>query len=147
MKTFVLILSEKFPSSHPRSGEETGFLVSLKDQLKKHTIRGNYELWKNRIDQVNNGEAVLSIRKWGGKPYRSKQVEILQLTHLAEIDVARLNAYGEGFEVEHSDGIWKIVPDNVIAKNDGLKYQDFKDWFDGYKMKDMALIYLSAFRY
>ena len=47
---------------------------------KIHTIRTNYQLWEKRINEVQEGNAVLSIRQWSGKPYRSKQTTILNLT-------------------------------------------------------------------
>ncbi len=87
--TYVLTLSQTFPANHPRAGEETGFIPKFFGAVnglpcfhpKKHTIRGNYELWRKRFEKINKGEAVLSIRKWVGKPYGlgSKLVEVKRL--------------------------------------------------------------------
>ena len=40
--------------------------------VKLHTIRANYPLWEKRIKDIQEGHAVLSVRQWSGKPYRSK---------------------------------------------------------------------------
>ena len=39
MKT--LLFSGIFPKAHPRAGEPTNFVQSMKDGIKKHTIRAN----------------------------------------------------------------------------------------------------------
>lgn len=38
---------------------------------KLHTCRANYSLWKKRIDEVNEGKAILVIYEWTDKPYNS----------------------------------------------------------------------------
>jgi hypothetical protein len=78
-KVYVLTVSEYFPAYHPRRGESTGFEYKIKNGIKIHTIRENYAFWKNRIDNINAGLAILSIRRWFGNPYRSKSEEIIQL--------------------------------------------------------------------
>ena len=75
-KTYVLTISQVFPQSHNRKGEPTNFIVSIAKFEKIHTIRANYELWEKRIAEINKGNAVLSVRVWTGKPYRSKQREM-----------------------------------------------------------------------
>src|SRR3954469_18122827 len=76
LKKYVLTVSEKFPKTHPRSGHDTEFANKILDRTKIHTIRGNYPFWSKRIDAINRGEAILSIRQWTGKPYNSPQIEI-----------------------------------------------------------------------
>ena len=46
MKTYVLTLSQNFPKTHKRAGEETNFVNKIFDGSKIHTIRSNYELWE-----------------------------------------------------------------------------------------------------
>lgn len=90
MKTYVITLSQVFPTWHKRAGEPTKFRAAfLSGQtcskckkrnhamctsecfsgLKIHTIRANYPLWLKRITEVQQGKAVLSVRQWSGKPY------------------------------------------------------------------------------
>ena len=77
MKTYVLTLSKVFPDYHRRKGEPTNFRAAFnagqpfkKDAdtfcefPKLHTIRGNYEIWEKRFEQIERGEAQLSIRQW-----------------------------------------------------------------------------------
>lgn len=157
MKTHVLLVSQDFPKTHPRRGESTGFVEAIQSlftdkQTKIHTIRSNYDWWKKRIDEVNAGEAVLSIRYWAGKPYHKDangigQVEILRLTSAGIQCLLRFpNAAGFG-NVCDSDGA-KTVRIEQLAKNDSLPLQDFKDWFEGYDLSNpMAIIHFSTFRY
>ena len=62
MKTYVLTISKNFPSTHSKKGTPTNFFYKIKSGDKKHTIRANYELWKKRIDEVNEGKAIISLR-------------------------------------------------------------------------------------
>lgn len=80
MKTYVIILSEKFPTTHPRKGQETEFGRSFLNGKKIHTIRWNFHLWEKRLKEVQEGRAVLSIRQWTCAPYRSPQKELARLT-------------------------------------------------------------------
>lgn len=144
MKTFVLTVSNQFPKTHNRAGQTTGFIENIRrlpECEKIHTIRSNYELWRKRAKEINEGRAVLSIRYWSGMPYRSKQVEI---NRLERIGVEKL---------EHPDNLdfapiegekvnWKNV-----AKNDGLSFEDFCEWFKLRQKEPMAIIHFTDFRY
>lgn len=145
MKTYVIILSEKFPTTHPRKGQETEFGRSFLNGKKIHTIRGNFSLWEKRIAQIQNGEAVLSVRQWTGKPYQSKQVEIARLTaedgvgiqELKLTDLSRPTTIN-GHRIE--------LP--LLAKNDGLGFNDWFYWFEKYDLsKPLAIIHFTKFRY
>lgn len=159
MKTYVITLSQVFPSTHPRAGEQTGFkdkffaaIKELKDEWwKLHTIRANYKLWKKRFEQIERGEACLSVRQWSGKPYRSKQIELVRLTREDGIGLQVLTFYRD------RDGVASLKFFNVngryqdsehLAKNDGLTVKDWRDWFRYYDLsKPMAIIHFTKFRY
>ena len=64
MKTYVLMVSERFPQTHKRKGELTYFPTKIKNGEKIHTIRANYDLWEKRINDIKNGLARLSVRVW-----------------------------------------------------------------------------------
>ena len=155
MKTYVLTVSENFPKTHPKSGEPTNFPLSIKHYDKIHTIRGNYDLWARRFEKINAGEAVLSIRVWEGKPYNSKQREIFRYDYRRKIGIEKLNM--DTFDVGRDDNndvslnfkIGKtMVSADLLAKNDGLSYEDFENWFKGYDFsKPMAVIHFTDFRY
>jgi len=150
-KTYVLTVSQNFPKTHPRSGESTGFVEAIKklfteQQTKIHTIRANYPLWEKRIAEINAGNAVLSIRYWTGKPYNSKQEEILVLEGCG---VQKITSFMWQYAIldlleEGTDSI-EI---ETLAKNDGLSLTDFVNWFKGYDLsKPMAIIQFTNFRY
>lgn len=156
MKTYYFIISEQFPRTHKRLSEETKFKQKIIDKIKLHTIRGNYEFWKKRFDEINKGNAFLSIRGWVGKPYRSKQKEYFRFYKEDGIGIEKLE-----FKPIHSAcaatlttgklnflGYQPSVNIESLAKNDGLSLDDFKEWFYGYDFtKPMAIIHLTTFRY
>ena len=163
------MLSRNFPAKHPRHGEHTNFDTKLLNAvwsaqnmsiglpqygMKLHTIRANYELWSKRFEQIEAGNAVLSIRYWTGKPYHSKQTEICKLTREDGIGIQKMEflAFQEGYRKDA--GIW--IAGNVfpidereqIAINDGLTLQDWEAWFKSCDLsKPLAIIHFTKFRY
>lgn len=161
MKTYVLIVSRYYAKKHKKAGEPTYFVEKILKGLGKylaeissefgellipklHTMRGNYELWKKRADEINSGKAILSIRYWSDKPYRSPQVEICQLTKIGLSEFC-FHEFGgcciNGFE---------YGPDKFreIANNDGLSLDDFNEWFkDRNSYNRFAIIHFTDFRY
>lgn len=148
MKTYVLILSKVFPKTHKRAGEETEFELKFVfggKLEKKHTIRANYPLWKKRMAEVQQGKAVLSVRQWTGKPYRSKQVEIARLTAAHGVGIQMLKMI-DLFRPATIDGHKVELPD--LAANDGLSFNDWYDWFKGYDLREpLVIIHFTPFRY
>jgi len=164
IKIYVLTVSLVFPTKHSRAGEPTYFkdhiVNAIYEQLnpgskadglvKLHTIRANYPLWKKRIEEVQKGNAVLSIRYWSGKPYNSNQVEIVSLDYSSGIGIQQLKYSYKGFSFPniYSEPIEHTVEVNELANNDGLSFKDFKEWFKGYNLKEpMAIIQFTNFRY
>jgi len=178
MKTYVITLSQVFPVTHPRHGEPTGFKEKMANAIyhmrhpdvfepgepnngdeKYHTIRANYELWQKRFEQIESGEACLSIRQWTGKPYASKQVEIARLTNEDGIGLQRLQFIPDGSLANFMTSIdFRLhrMPDSLnlahqLAKNDGLSFADWKEWFFGSQnydfRKPLAIIHFTNFRY
>lgn len=174
MKTYVLALSRHFPANHKRAGEETHFKekfllgqgcpdcaspqdlsgINISDCNscvracsfpKLHTIRANYSLWEKRINEVQEERAVLSIRQWGGNPYRSKQEEIAKLTAADGVGIQRLDIFDLMRPVK-VDG--RLVDLMDLAHNDGLSFSDWYDWFRLADVKKpMAIIHFTKFRY
>lgn len=170
MKTYVLTLSKTFPAKHPLSGLPTFFKTKLEianvipfdetnrqsvpdghPQMKLHTIRANYPLWRKRFDEIDRGEACISLRQWSGKPYASKQIEIGRLTKDDGIGIQRLKFQPDrdgqyvwwNFNI---DGRYGKVDD--LAMNDGLTLYSWKQWFKDYDLsKPLAIIHFTKFRY
>jgi hypothetical protein len=161
MKTYVITFSREFPSTHKRSGEETGFVEKILSGNKIHTIRDSYYFWEDRFKKIYKGDACLSLRYWSGKPYKSKQVEFLKLTKDDGIGMQPIViddnkdflfvkplSPNEKIMKGHFSNINKPDPYllNEIAKNDGLDVDDFEDWFKGKQMIG-AIIHFTKFRY
>jgi hypothetical protein len=134
MKTYVLTISRTFPSTHSRAGQLTNFESLIDSGVKIHTIRGNYELWRKRFDEINNRNAFLSVREWEGKPYNSKQKELFRFYDVHGIGVEKCYLIDMDRE--------------TLAKNDGLTLPDFKEWFKNYGvLTPLAIIHFTKFRY
>ena len=174
MNKYVLTLSKAFPVTHPRAGERTNFNEKMANAIyhmrhpevfepcepnngdeKYHTIRGNYELWYKRFEEIERGEAYLSIRQWSGKPYASKQIEIARLTKEDGIGIQLLCFAGNNSKKDcelHRPivGGTTEVDYRKLAANDGLSLQDWENWFTtgDYDLSEpMVIIHFTKFRY
>lgn len=123
---------------------------------KIHTIRTNYKLWEKRIHEVQEGNAVLSIRQWSGKPYRSKQVVIANLTKDDGVGIQPLKIIRYIDKLSNKECVAISVDGNTrvnltledIAHNDGLSFEDWATWFkDADTSQYMAIIHFTSFRY
>ena len=156
MKTYVLMLSREFPQTHPKAGKPTDFKTKKEDGVKKHTIRGNIELWEHRAEEINSGRAVLSVRQWSGKPYEpgSHQNEIFRLTELGTQRII-LKGKDEPYKwpwvtIIRDDGSSHGEHIATIAHNDGLDVKDFYHWFNLDKCKEPfhgIILHFTALRY
>lgn len=173
MKTYVLNLSQTFPEEHRRAGQPTDFKNKLimalyfdkyccvmekpsNAPVKIHTIRANYELWRKRFEEIERGKACLSVRQWTGKPYRSKQKEIVRLAKVNGIGLQKLELkqYGTpendaNYEYIFIDGkLQNAQFATTLSENDGLTHNDWCGWFKNYdKTKPLAIIHFTEFRY
>ena len=137
------MVSRVFPSYHKNKGELTRFEQKIRDKNKIHTIRANYEKWKRKIDQIKNGEAVLSIREWQGVPYHSKQNYLFYYNQEDALEVSKLTKEENGYLI--NDTI--RVSEEELAKNDGLTLDEFQEWFKVFPSEPMAIIHFTGFRY
>lgn len=159
IKTYNIMLSSVFPVTHPKAGQETGFAQKVMAAInsmpcypkKFHTIRANYDLWKKRIDEVLAGEAELCLRQWSGKPYRSKTVVIKRLRWYDGVGLQKRSFFRDrdgmtSLKFFNADGM--DVDSSLLAQNDGLSVEDWRNWFRGYDFsKPMAIIHFTNFRY
>ena len=142
MKTYVLIVSRNFPKKHPAAGESTYFVESILNGTKTTTIRGNYKYWCNIVDQVNAGNAILSIRYWSGKPYASKQVAFAKCINLNTKVVFITNGIN-GFEITVDDEYTYYTEQSEIIKHEGFKKSShFYDWFPQEEFSGIMLEFL-----
>ena len=170
LKTYVVYVSPTFPAYHPRKGEPTLFAASIINALenrdsvnvlhhgetfvckhkKIHTIRKNYEEWKRKETEINEGRAVLSIRQWNGTRYQ-KGATWTEIARLEKIGVQRLDLI-DG--IIHKPIIDETIDNHenswLMAGNDGLHYCSFCDWFSRFEYdldKPLAIIHFTDFRY
>lgn len=140
------MIARHFLADHPRAGGPTYFAQKIHDEEKLHTIRGNYLEWKRKIDEVNAGEAYLSVREWVGKPYNSKQKEMFVFGKEDGIGVQELTepANFVAAVIDGKNSNWEDV-----VKNDGLSFEDFDAWFKNVdeNTPPMAIIHFTKFRY
>lgn len=172
---YRLGISQQFPKTHKRAGEETYFVDRiLKNGVgfyqflewhKIHTIRANYPLWEKRFKKILSGEAVLELYYWSEKPYNSKQVTICQLRKEDGIGIQKIDfeemmlcAQETSFTYFKNKGKeayvfrpWingHLLNVETLAKNDGLSKEDFGEWFKNYNFSEpMAIIHFTNFIY
>lgn len=148
MKTHVLIISETFPGQHWKQGKPTHFQRSLEVGKKIHTIRKNPSYWFPRIAQVKRGEAVLSVRKWNGTPYKSKQTELFQFDYRDRVGIELIQFQDIWYQQAKINNVVNIGRFNDLAANDGLSLYDLQQWFAETPPGEvMAIIHFTPFRY
>ena len=142
-KQVVLMIAKNFLAYHKRAGQSTEFEAKIKAKDKLHTIRPNYEKWKEKIEEVKSGKAELVLKQWEGRPYHSTPNKLSIYDDKDDVDVSKLTKTADGFFV--NDTI-KVEPE-ILAKNDGLSLQDFEDWFKVFPTEPMAIVHFNSFRY
>lgn len=151
MKVYVLIISKKFPHNHVLKGEPTNFEYHINHKNKIHTIRSNYDFWHDRIEEVRQGKAVLSVRVWTGKPYHSPQRQVAQFTATNNVGIQKIDITFEFSRCaihKPEEGGKTYVPTYRIAENDGLSLGSFESWFQNQDLsKPFAIIHFTKMRY
>ena len=142
-KQVVLMIAKNFLAYHKRAGQSTEFEAKIKDKDKVHTIRPNFDKWKEKIEEVKSGKAELVLKQWEGRPYHSTPNKLFIFDAKDDVEVSKLTKTEDGFFV--NDTI-KVEPE-ILAKNDGLSLQDFEDWFKVFPTEPMAIVHFNSFRY
>ena len=185
IKTYVIMVSRTFPAYHPQKGEPTYFVEKILSGIipfgllsdneiekvsnfnltkfhccdpKIHTFRGNFSVWKKRIDAVLAGDAVIVLKyhTLGKYVKGNKQIEFARLDKDSGVGVQEAIYQSEfeqpydGMAIKCEGGIFRDFPFYLTAENDGLSQRDFRDWFEKGKYdltKPMACIHFTSFRY
>lgn len=122
------MVSKVFPKNHVNAGELTNFVYTLENLQKIHTIRPHFIKWAVRADEINNGDAYLSLRYWDSKPYHSKQIIIKEFTHLNVQPVTIFKRYDGRLDIMVGSKC-KFVNTLDFVANDGLSQLNFTSWF------------------
>ncbi len=102
---------------------------------------------EKKIDEVRLDEAVLSVREWSGKPYRTPQHDIFDLSSDYPVGYQKLIITEIGYKIGEVHYTKSELVD-VLASNDGLFTEDFEDWFKDVKIGDeLIIIHFTEFRY
>lgn len=143
----VLTFSRKFPAYHPRKGEPTYFVEKIlnfighdKRLYQKGINRAICDLKLHTIRAGNRWKAgdKFSPRVWSGKPYNSKQIIIapdIEVKSVQEFKIEVDNDYvcvlidDWPFFEENKNMVTQTEAFETLAKNDGLTFVDFKNWF------------------
>ena len=142
-KQVVLMIAKNFLAYHKKAGQSTEFEAKIKDKEKVHTIRPNYEKWKEKIEEVKSGKAELVLKQWEGRPYHSTPNKLFIFDEKDNVEVSKLTKTADGLFVNDTK---KVEPED-LAKNDGLSLQDFEDWFKVFPTEPMAILHFNSFRY
>lgn len=154
LKTYVLMLAHSFPVHHYQKGESTQFYGKALAGTKIHTVRINAKNWAYKIDEVNAGRAIISVRQWSGKPYEkgSDQIELFQMHkcgyELIEksdtMGIYVVNNFPSYQFVEYQEGFGI----GLIPRNDGLTVDEFNSWFAKTDTREyLIIIHFTDFRY
>lgn len=150
-KCHVITLSARFPTYHPKAGQLTCFKSKVFCGVKKHTIRAIGK-WPQRIEQINQGEAYLSVRQWLGRPYKDPQIEVCRMVRVNHDRIIVNKDFFNHKGVLLTTPIGKNGEERVswlkaeeVAMNDGLHLKDFKEWFFARpdKEPEKIMIYLT----
>lgn len=134
------MIAKHYPAHFRIKGHPTNFYEKILSGSKIHTIRKNYNLWEKRIEEVELGNAVLELRQWEGLPYRSKQITLLTLSNKHGVGIQKYRFIPEKSALD-------TTPEE-IAKNDGLIFKHFQEWFaEADPNDDLAIIHFTPFRY
>ena len=147
-KKVILMLGRQFPTGHPKQGQPTRFLDSIKEGSKIHTVRRMttvYNLWEKRMKDINSGQKYLSLREWTGRPYNSYQRELMQFDRIG-LQRIHIELSGTPFAlIDH-----RLVPIDILAQNDGMETEDFLAYMSiGLKepVFDGVVVHFTDYRY
>lgn len=140
----VITFSRYFPAYHPNKGQPTYFvekifngLVRLKMPIQSTGLNYDCELSNDeKYHTIRSGNRwkvgeKFSPRVWSGKPYNSPMVTIAP-----DIEIKKIWT----FEIRHYKKQCLVLIDDItienhptflqtIARNDGLSFVDFLQWF------------------
>lgn len=120
------------------AGLPTLFEDKIVTGLKIHTIRKSYQYWATRIDNAQKcPESIYKLSLWSDRPYVSKQYQaqtgLAQDLWYLPINFKKLN--DEILVIDEQE-----FPLDIVAKNDGLSADIFRDWFKSFVADDTPSI-------
>lgn len=136
-KKVILTLSRVFPQTHSKKGINTLFAVNLFAGRKIHTIRTDRSY----------GSSVLRILTRGASSY------VCVIKNFVQVGLQHITmTYGADDKLPQAWVDGKSVPIETLAKNDGLRVEDFVEFFFGTKQYNNnvfegVILHFTDFRY
>lgn len=124
------MFSRLFPTTCTRRGEQTHFIEKVMLGEKIHTIRRQYDRWKIIADKTQERRFNIALCQWAATPRRSKVHQVGLLDSQIGVQRIKMKYFAASDDiVAIVDG--KEVSPVIIAENEGLEWNDFKEWFFG----------------
>jgi hypothetical protein len=142
MKNKTKIVNIPFMSYYAKAsgfaGEPTLFENKIVSGSKTHTIRASYDYWSQRINAAHAAPgSIYKLSLWSDQPYVSKQYQA------QTGDAQQLWYLPITFSKLKEDTLLindKPYPLELVAINDGLTPEVFKDWFKSFVDEDKPSI-------
>ena len=140
----IITFSTKFPNYHPKAGQPTHFVEQILSNLIKQGKADTEHLKPSFVDisalnmdcqkrhTIRKGNRFkvgdkFSARIWSGNPYNSKQIIFAPEIEVRQIWDIEINLAYETIKINGKEIHYNLL--DVIAKNDGLSFDDFDSWF------------------
>ncbi|KAB8153402.1 hypothetical protein EZY14_009220 [Kordia sp. TARA_039_SRF] len=137
-KTVNIPFMKYYAACSSFAGEPTLFEDKIITGKKIHTIRKSYDYWAQRIDSAHKSpDSIYKLSLWSDKPYVSKQYQA-QIGDAQNLWYMPINFKKLNDEVLMIDD--QEFPLELIAKNDGLSADIFRDWFKSFVDEDIPSI-------
>jgi hypothetical protein len=165
-KKHKLTISSVFPKGHPKAGKETFYdhkIIGVVSGIKQpdscgekiHAIEYDYKLWKERIDLVNSGDAVLDLYYQVGDNFRKfhtfdkdSGIEVQKLGFFRNSNLPFVSITTTSHGGRAMSATFREIDINQLAENNGLSLQDFQEWLKiSDHSKPLAIIHFTKFRY
>lgn len=159
----VITFSRHFPKHHPKAGQPTYFVEMIYKSLflmkcvpselandfkfsvmndenylpKHHTIRSGNRFKKGEF---------FSPRVWSGIPYRTSQIiisEDIEIVNVWDIEIVKRYLFFPDFFINGQ----KVCDQTLVAKNDGLDWEDLINWFGNKDFKGQIICWNSSVEY
>ena len=151
----VRTFSRVFPIYHPKAGQPTYFVEKVWQALYNLGLSYGGKFLEQELENFSNPSHFItpkwhtiragnrwkagdwfSPRVWSGKPYASKQIEFappIQIKQTIDVEIG-IDAphYTYILVPQETKDTYIMLPATDVARNDGLSFDDFQNWFKPY---------------
>lgn len=144
-KRHILVVDNKFPKWHSKSGEPTHFdskIVGTNNGRKIHEICSGLNDWLAIAHEVNSGNAELMVCY--------SEVFGCDLLNIPICHVDKINIQQAYFPATPEKGLKvedRLVPISEVAINEGLTRDDLVEWYQFFTGQHVYIIHFTHFTY